>query len=236
MKAPLLTSQRCHVKNDFDRDNELMILSASMRSLAFVAFAASAAFAADELPQEIPGDSLDIEPPLLIKEEPAERSPASSANSPAPEIEVQVLEAQLERAKKSAAGAGRFYKMGVLAKVEVEQRVLKVVRLQAELDRARLARAGEEAAKQQSRFQSGEISKAELETTESALAQALAAAKAASAKKENAELEAAVLNLHRQEKLLAVGSGRKSAVNRAEEKVATLKRQSTEEAATPRGD
>jgi hypothetical protein len=235
MKAPLLTSQRCHVKNDFDRGDELMTFPASMRFLAFVAFAASAAFAADELPQEVPGDSLDIEPPLLIKEGPAERSHASSDNSPAPEMDVHVLEAQLERAKKNAAGADRFYKMGVLAKVEVEQRVLKVVRLQAELDRARLARAGEEAAKQQSRFQAGEISKAELETTESALAQASATAKAASAKQESAELEAAILNLHRQEKLLALGSGRKSAVNRAEEKVAALKRQSTEEAATSSG-
>jgi hypothetical protein len=236
MKAPLLTSQRYHVKNDFDRDNELMTFPASMRFLAFVVFAASAAFAADELPQEVPGNSLDIEPPLLIKEGPAERSPVSSDNSPAPEMVVQALEAQLERAKKNAAGADRFYKMGVLAKVEVELRVLKVVRLQAELDRARLARAREEAAKQQSRFKAGEISKTELETTESALAEASAAAKTASAKKESAELEAAILNLHRQEKLLALGSGRKSAVNRAEEKVAALKRQSTEEAATPRGD
>jgi hypothetical protein len=236
MKAPLLTSQRYHVKNDFDRGDELMIFPAPMRFLAFAAFAVSAAFAADELPQEVPGDSLDIEPPLLIKEGPAERPPASSDNSPAPEMEVPVLEAQLERAKRNAAGADRFYRMGVLAKVEVEQRVLKVVRLQAELDRARLARAREEAAKQQSRFQAGEISKAELETTESALAQSLAAAKAASAKKESAELEAAILNLHRQEKLLALGSGRKSAVNRAEEKVTALKRRSTDEAATSTGD
>jgi hypothetical protein len=203
-----------------------------MRFLAFVAFAASAAFAADE--PEVPGDSLDIEPALLIKEGPAER-PTGSANSPS-QVAVDVLEAQLERAKKNAAGADRFYKMGVLAKVEAEQRALKVVRLQSELERARLARAREEAAKQQSRFKAGEISKTELETTESALAQALAAAKAASEKKESAELEAAILNLHRQEKLLAVGSGRKSAVNRAEEKVAALKRQSSEEAATPRGD
>jgi len=208
-----------------------------MRFLALSAFAAiaAAALAADELPQEVPGDSLDIEPPLLIKEGSVERLPAS-ASSPAPEIEAHVLEAQLERAKKSAAGAERLYKMGVLAKVEAEQRALKVVRLQSELQRARLAGAKEEAAKQESRFQTGEISKTELETTESALAEARTTEEKASAKKESAELEAAILNLHRQEKLLALGSGRKSAVNRAEEKVTALKRQSAEEAATPRGD
>jgi hypothetical protein len=234
MKAPLLTSQRCQVKKDFDRDNELMIFSARMRFLVFGAFAASAAFAADKLPQELPGDSLDIEPPLLIKQGPAER-PTGSANSP-PQVAVDVLEAQLERAKKNAAGADRLYKMGVIAKLEAEQRLLKVVRLQSELERARLAEAKEKVAEQQNQYQSGKISKAELEIAESALAQALATAKAASAKRESAELEAAILNLHRQEKLLVLGSGRNSAVNRAEEKIATLKRQSTEEAATSTGD
>jgi hypothetical protein len=195
-------------------------------------FVAIAAFAADELPQEIAGESLDIEPPLLIREAPAEKRPGS-ASQPAPEKEVHVLAAQLERAKKNAASADRLYRMGVLAKVEAEQRMLKVVRLQSELERARLTRAKEEAARQQSRFQAGEISKAELETIESALVQALMTAQKASATRERAELEAALLNLHRQEKLLALGSGRKSAVNRAEEKVAALKRQKNEDAAPP---
>jgi hypothetical protein len=218
-----------------DRCDGIVILLFSMRFLALSAFVAIAAFAADELPQEVPGDSLDIEPPLLIKQGPADRLP-ESANSPGPEIEVPVLEAKLERAKKSAAGADRLYKMGVLAKVEAEQRVLKVVRLQSELESARLARAREEAAKQQDRFQAAEIAKDELETTESALAQAMTTSQQASAKKESAELEAAMLNLHRQEKLLALGSGGKSAVSRAEEKVAALKQQRSEEADTSKGN
>ena len=218
-----------------DRRSGFMIFSTAMRFLAIGAFATIAAFAADELPKEVPSDALDIEPPLLIKEGPAGRSP-ESANSPAPEVNVQALEMQLERAKKSAAGADRLYKIGALAKVEAEQRALKVVRLQSELERARLTQAKEETAKQQSRFKAGEISKVELEAAESAAVQALTTAQQASAKKDNAELEAAVLNLHRQEKLLAVGSGRKSAVNRALDKVATLKRQKSEEAAAPHDD
>ncbi len=207
-----------------------------MRLFAF-GFAAAAAtvLATDELPQEVPSDALDIEPPLLIKEGPRQRSP-ESANSSASEPEVPVLEAKVERAKKSAAGAERLYKIGVLAKVEAEQRALRVVQLQSELERARLAEAKKEAAKQQSRFQAGEISKTELEATEAALVETLTMAQKASLKKENAELDAALLNLHRQEKLLALGSGRKSAVNRAEEKVAALKRQRSEEAAAPPDD
>jgi 3-methyladenine DNA glycosylase AlkC len=212
-----------------------MIFSTAMRILAIGAFATIAAFAADELPKEVPSDALDIEPPLLIKEGPAGRLP-ESANSPAPEVNVQALEMQLERAKNSAAGADRLYKIGALAKVEAEQRALKVVRLQSELERARLTQAKEETAKQQSRFKAGEISKTELEAAESSVVQALTTAQKASAKKDNAELEAAVLNLHRQEKLLAVGSGRKSAVNRAQDKVAALKRQKSEEAAAPHDD
>jgi hypothetical protein len=41
-------------------------------------------------------------------------------------------------------------------------------------------------------------------------------------KKEKAELDAAILNLQRQKKLLAMGSGRKAEVNRAQEKVSAL--------------
>lgn len=210
-----------------------MILSNAMRFLAIGIFAAVAAFAADELPRGVPGDALDIEPPLLINED--QRSPGS-ANLPAPAVNVQVLEMQLERAKRSAVGAERLYKIGVLAKVEAEQRALKVVRLQSDLERVRLTQAKQETAKQQTRFKAGEISNVELEASESALLQALSTAQKASAKKDNAELEAATLNLHRQEKLLAVGSGRKSAVNRAEEKVAALRRQKSEEAGAPRDD
>jgi multidrug resistance efflux pump len=47
-------------------------------------------------------------------------------------------------------------------------------------------------------------------------------AQSAAGKRDRAELDAAFLNLQRQKKLLAMGSGRKSEVNRAEEKVSAL--------------
>ena len=55
------------------------------------------------------------------------------------------------------------------------------------------------------------------------LAQVTAAAQAAAANLAKAELDAAILNLQRQQKLLALGSARKSDVTRAEEKLAALK-------------
>jgi hypothetical protein len=51
------------------------------------------------------------------------------------------------------------------------------------------------------------------------------AAQSAAARRDRAELDAALLNLSRQKKLLALGSGRKSEVSRAEEKVAALQQQ-----------
>jgi hypothetical protein len=57
------------------------------------------------------------------------------------------------------------------------------------------------------------------------LATATSAAQSAEAKRDRAELDAALLNLSRQKKLLALGSGRKSEVSRAEEKVAALQQQ-----------
>jgi hypothetical protein len=168
-------------------------------------------------------DSLDIEPPLLIPnrgDEPL--SDVTVSASPAG-VDLAQLEKNLERAKRNAAGAGRLCKIGVLSKAEAEQRALRVVRLEFDLENARLARAKVELADQESRVTSGENSKNELETAKSAVARATEAAQAATVKREHAEIEAAETNLRRQRKLLALGSARKSDVVRAEQKLADLK-------------
>src|SRR5213082_3138539 len=107
---------------------------------------AMAALAADESPGEQP-DSFDIEPPIL-KENLSEEPLLSTA---APDGGVGRLEKQLERAKRNAAGAEHLWKIGVLAKVEVEQRALKVVRLESDLANAQLARAKNDLAAQEKR-------------------------------------------------------------------------------------
>ncbi len=190
-------------------------------SATVVVATAIMALAADQVPQnesEEP-DSFDIEPPLLKQN----LSNESSSAMPAPDDDVARLEKQLERAKRSAAGAERLYKIGVLAKVEVEQRLLKVVRCESNLANAQLARAKEEVAAQESQVAAGESTKDELEAAKAALAQLTEAAQMAAAKRERAELEAAEANVRRQQKLLALGSADKSDVNRAQEKLAELK-------------
>jgi hypothetical protein len=161
-------------------------------------------------------DSFDVEPPILKQ---------NLSDEPLPDGDVARLEKQLERAKQNAAGAERLWKIGVLAKVEVEQRLLKVIRCESDLANARVARAKEELAEKESQFATGEITRDELEAMKTALAQLTEAAQVATAKRERAELEAAEANLRRQQKLLKLGIGEKSDVTRAEEKLAELKGQ-----------
>jgi hypothetical protein len=159
-------------------------------------------------------DSFDVEPPILKQ---------NLSDEPLPNGDMARLEKQLERAKQNAAGAERLYKIGVLAKMEVEQRLLKVIRCESDLANARVARAKEELAEKESQLATGEITRDELESTKTALAQLTEAAQVATAKRERAELEAAEANLRRQQKLLKLGIGQKSDVTRAEEKLAELK-------------
>ena len=159
-------------------------------------------------------DSFDVEPPILKQ---------NLSDEPLPNGDLARLEKQLERAKQNAAGAERLCKIGVLAKMEVEQRLLKVIRCESDLANARVARAKEELAEKESQLATAEITRDELESMKTALAQLTEAAQAATAKRERAELESAEANLRRQQKLLKLGIGQKSDVTRAEEKLAELK-------------
>ena len=179
------------------------------------------AVAADESQQsksDEPGE-FDIEPPILKQNLSNEPSKAS------PEAEVARLEKQFQLAKQIAAPAARLYKIGVLSKGEMEQRLLKVIQCECNLAIARLAFCEEQTTALESLVASGENAKDELAQARTDLAQLTEAAEIASAKRERAELEAAELNLRRQQKLLKLGVARESDVTRAEEKLAELRSQ-----------
>jgi multidrug resistance efflux pump len=181
------------------------------------------AVAADESQQrksDEPGE-FDIEPPILKQN--LSNEPLSSKASA--EAEVARLEKQFQLAKQIAASAARLYKIGVLSKAEMEQRLLKVIQCECNLAIARLAFCEEQIAALQSLVASGENAKDELAQARADLAQLTEAAEIASAKRERAELEAAELNLRRQQKLLKLGVARESDVTRAEEKLAELRSQ-----------
>lgn len=176
----------------------------------------------EELPQG-PAEPMDIEPPLLIQETPNRNivynAPSASGQK---ELDPDRITVALEKAKKNAASGERLYKSGIIAKVDAENRALKVIRLEADLAGAKLELAKQNLEVQQVRLDAGEISSEELETAKSVLAGATKEAESAASKKDQAELDAAELNLRRQRKLLAMGSGRKSEVTRAQEKVSAL--------------
>ena len=182
---------------------------------------AMATLAADPLPQNQSQepDSFDIEPPVLKQNLTDQPLPTTEA----PDGDVAQLEKQLDRAKKNASGAERLYKIGVLAKMEVEQRALKVARIESDFANAQLARAKNDLAAQESQLATGEGTKDELEAAKAAVAQLTEAAQIAALKRERAELDAAEANLRRQQKLLRLGSAQKSDVVRAEQKLAELK-------------
>ncbi len=174
-----------------------------------------------DLPKKAQADEpFDVEPPLLIQNGINEEVYATSATTvPA---DIAQLEKKLESAKRSAISAQRLVKAGILAKVEAEARALRVARITADLENARLGRAKDELVVRQRQFEAKEIARNDVETAESAVKLATETAQTASAARDTAELDAAKLNLERQQKLLSLGSARKADVARAEAKVVEL--------------
>jgi len=166
-------------------------------------------------------DAFDIEPAILKQNLAAELLPATGT----PDAEVARLEKQLERAKRNADGAERLYKIGVLARVEVEQRLLRIVRTESDLAIARVTQAKEKIAEEEVRVAPGGNAKDELAAAKGTLAQLTEAAQVALAKRQRAELEAAEANVRRQQKLLKLGIGSESDVAGAQEKLAELRAQ-----------
>ena len=202
---------------------------------AFVAAASITTALAQELPSEqlpTPGEvepaqsePLEIEPPLLITTRDLDGGlPAASRSGDAPaNLDIAKLEKDLARATRNAGSAERLFKAGIISKMEMEERGLRVIRLQASLENARLEHLKRAAEEQKERSGTG-AAVVEGTPTAEALAEAEAAAARAAEERHRAELDAALRNLQRQQKLLALGSGRKADVNRAQEKLAELQR------------
>src|SRR5437016_11562898 len=178
----------------------VLVLQVALLAVANMALAADQSSNSDE-----PGE-FDIEPPILKQN--LSNEPLSSKASP--EAEVARLEKQFQLAKQIAASAARLCKIGVLSKAEMEQRLLKVIQCECNLAIARLAFCEQQLAGLESLVASGENAKDELAQARADLAQLI---------------EAAELNLRRQQKLLKLGVARESDVTRAEEKLAELRSQ-----------
>ena len=168
---------------------------------------------------------MDIEPPLLIQEAPNQ----NIVLQPRRELPDQSRVADPDRiarhpgkSEENAASGERLYKSGIIAKVDAENRALKVTGWKRNWRRQNWSWPNRMSWLNKARLEAGEISQPEFETAQVAGWRRHERSRIGAAKKEKAELDAAKLNLRRQQKLLAMGSGRKSEVNRAQEKVSAL--------------
>lgn len=175
-----------------------------------------AAPGADDLPLPTrTGDGFDFEPSLVPAEDP---EPARVVKA-----DVERLTLQLSRARQKAATMERLYKRGIIAKVEAERRALEVVRVEADLEKARLQFAQAQVDTLRNPVVVETVDPKLIEEADAAVVAASQSASAAAAKRRQAELAAAELDLHRKRRLLAAGIGTKTHVKRAEEKVASAR-------------
>ena len=195
---------------------------ARLACAALLVAGASTLYPQTELPEADDYESFEVEPPILMPNRQID-SAKSSSTIAASERDPAELEKKVERAKRAAIDAEQLFKRGILSKVEVELRALRIVRLQADLENARFDRARADLAVQRTRLEMREISKEQLAEFEKQVLAIRDAAQAAAAARDKAEITAAEANLQRQRKLVELGIGRKSDVARAEQKLAEVK-------------
>ena len=179
---------------------------------------------AQDLPKHGPGETLDFEPKLMLDGPhgpPAQSKPAALTEEQL-EVQVRQLEAVLTRAEQSAVEGEQLYKDGILAKVEAEDRVMRVVKVRKELADAKLVTTAGQVETVEKAFAARTGSQADLDAANTALKAAQAAATAAEAEWTKAQIDAAALDLKRKRKLYAEGVGSRKAVEMAEDRLALL--------------
>jgi hypothetical protein len=178
--------------------------------------------AQDDLPRRAPGNSLDFEPKLML-EGPTSATPAPPVSPvQSPQDRVRQCEAACLLAQQRAADAEQLFKEGILAKVEVEARFLRIVQVQKDLAAARLAVAAANAESIRKSFAAHQSTQADVDTANAALKTASDAAAAASIAWDQAQLKAAETDLQRKRKLLSEGVGSRHEVELAADRVALL--------------
>src|SRR5438067_6241982 len=136
------------------------------------------ALAADQSQESNPDEpgAFDIEPQIL-------KQNLDSSAAAAPDRDIARMEKRFARAKQSATGVERLWKIGVLSKMEMEQRILRVVQCESDLANARLWFCKGEVAALESRVASGENARDELAKIKATLAQLTEAAELLAAKR-----------------------------------------------------
>ena len=176
--------------------------------------------AQDDLPKRAPGEPLDFEPKLMLdgpRALPAGPSPADSRRGG-----VEQMEAALRLAEQRAADSEQLFKEGILARMEVEGRMLRVVQARKELAGARLAAAAARADTVKKSFDARQAPQADLDAPNADLKTAQQTAETTAAEWNKAQIDAATRDLQRKRKLYAEGAGSRREVEMAEDRLALL--------------
>jgi hypothetical protein len=193
-----------------------------MRPLASVflfALGIAVASAQDDLPKRGPADTLDFEPKLMLD---GPHAAAIPPPTPGPEDRLQQCQAALLQAEQRAVDSEQLFKEGILAKVEIEARYMRITEARKNLADATVAVAAEEAASEKKSFDAHQATQAQLDAAIAELKTAQAADAASSADWAKAQLDAATLDLWRKRKLFSEGVGSRHEVQEAEDRVALL--------------
>src|SRR5690348_2557706 len=103
---------------------------------AMLVASAATIYPQTELPEADDYESFEVEPPILMPNRQIDSGKSTSSVSGL-ERDPAELEKKVERAKRAAVDAEQLFKRGILSKVEVELRALRIVRLEADLANAR---------------------------------------------------------------------------------------------------
>ena len=182
--------------------------------------------AENDLPRRQPGEPADGEA-MLFRQEPGEVLPGKELPifelPPAPPIDVDRAKAELERAQRKEQRWQKLCKSGVLARVEAEACVLATARARARYEQARVADQGRVLDELRKRVAAGQLSADVVSSAESALRTAQAMSAQTEAALQRTQLLLAETNVDRQRRLLALGAGSKTQLQRAESALLQLR-------------
>jgi len=198
--------------------------------IAALALCRAAIAPAQDLPQRAAGGPAADFPPKLMLDgtlpvpasAPAHDAPDAPDAPASPDDLVRQRQDALRLAERRAVDSEQLYKDGILAKVEAEARVMRVVEARKDLADAELAAAQARADAVKKRFAAHQAAQSDVEAAGKAADDARQAVAVAGRDWAVAQLDAAELDLKRKRKLFAEGVATRHEVEQAEDRVAFL--------------
>jgi multidrug resistance efflux pump len=201
-------------------------------SLAILLALGLTAWAAeDDLPKQGKTEAVEAGAPLFRNEAGGDMIPGTNvpdfellpADPPEPVLDVERAKADYERAQRKQVRWQKLVKAGVLAQVEAENAVVQTAKARVKYEKARVAEQQRALEELREKVKAGQAAVDAVTSAESALATARAMSGEAEQALKQTLLLYAESNVDRQRRLIAMGSGSRSQLRRAEDNLSLLK-------------